>query len=132
MIVIYLILGGIIIYLANKEQKPYKLFFVPLLFLSYFGTTKIYGDLSSVTQRILLAISLILGAAILALYYRDFKETKRNFLKVRRFEREAMRRLKEQEPERTKHVTVKNMRTGEERAYLVRPPKETREFQGKK
>lgn len=132
MFIIYLILGAVVLYLANRDQKLYKLLFIPLLALSLFGTTEIYSQLNGVAKGSLVVASIGLGIALLHFYYRDFKETKLNFLKIRRYEREALNKIREKDPGRSKYVTIKNMRTGEERAYLVRPPKNYDDESGEK
>lgn len=120
-LIIYLILMAFILYRVYREEKLYKLIFVPIIILSYLGTTNYFQEISRTGRILFFLAAIALSVLLIHLYVVDIKKTRVKTLRERQREREREKTIKQKDPHRKQKIVIQDMKNNTETVYWVAP-----------
>lgn len=119
--IIYILPLLYILYRSYKSRNLYKLIYVPIIVLSYVGTTKFYLQGGFISQFIILVSIFLFVIALLYFNYQEYKNLKLEILREKREERKREKEILVEDPTRKKKIVVEDLKTHEKKVYWVSP-----------
>ncbi|MDO5037538.1 MAG: hypothetical protein Q4E37_04455 [Tissierellia bacterium] len=120
-ILIYLVFSLLPLLAYWKKPRPYILSFLPLIWLSFFGSLDTYQNLAPPMKLGVFLLSLVPIFFILRGLYRESKEIKLDILREKRQDQRRTRDIQEKDPTRRQKVIILDRKSKEEKVYWASP-----------